>query len=159
MRLSILMAGAMSAWLAACAPERSASGGDSGLLELKHSWQENFNRGDAAAVASLYSAEARLLMAGSPPVEGAANIQAAIDGMIKSGVKVRIGTDGHAATNDIAYVHGRYSVLSGGSAGHEVEKGDYVEVWRKTGGVWKIVLDMNVAEPSVSEGGGAATSL
>ena len=113
--------------------------------ELKHSWEVAFNRGDAAAVAALYSPDAQLVMSGSPPVRGQAAIRAAVEAMMKSGVKVKIGTDQNTGSGDLAYVYGHYSVLDGAKS---VEEGSYVEVWRRRDGAWLIDLDVNAVGPA-----------
>jgi uncharacterized protein (TIGR02246 family) len=115
--------------------------------ELKHSWEVAFNRGDAAAVTALYSQDAQLVMSGSPPVRGQAAIRAAVEAMMKSGVKVKIGTDQNTGSGDLAYVYGHYSVLGQDSA-KSVEDGSYVEVWRRRGDTWLIDLDVNAAGPA-----------
>lgn len=116
--------------------------------ELKHSWEVAFNRGDAAAITALYSPDAQLVMSGSPPVHGQSAIKAAVEAMIKSGVKVKIGTDQNVGSGDLAYVFGHYSVLEH-DGGKSVEEGSYVEVWRRRGSAWSIDLDVNSVGPAV----------
>ena len=110
--------------------------------ELKHSWEVNFNRGDAKAVAALYSPDGQLLMSGSEPIKGPAAIQAALESWIKTGLKVRIDSSENVGAGDIAYVFGTYAMLNGQDA-NEVEHGTYVEIWRRQRGVWKITIDIN----------------
>jgi ketosteroid isomerase-like protein len=117
-------------------------------VELKHSWEVSFNRGDAAAVAALYSDEAQLVMSGSARIRGKAAIRTAIDDMIKSGVKLRIGAEQNVGSGDVAYVYGPYSVLEH-EGGREVESGAYIEVWRRRAGVWLIDLDVNAVGPAI----------
>lgn len=128
---------------------RSAAPGviDPGVSpDLKHSWEVSFNKGDADAVAALYSPNAELVMSGSPTVRGRDAIRAAIDNMIKSGVKVRIGAAQNVGAGDIAYVYGPYTVLER-DGGRNIESGSYIELWRRRGGVWQIDLDVNAAGP------------
>jgi uncharacterized protein (TIGR02246 family) len=122
-------------------------------LELKHSWEVSFNKGDAAVVAKLYSEDAQLVMSGSAPVRGRAAIRSTVEEMIKSGVKVRIGTDQNVGSGDLAYVYGHYSVLDH-EGGKSVEEGTYVELWRRRAGTWLIELDVN----SVGAAASPATS-
>ncbi len=109
--------------------------------ELKHSWEVSFNRGDSAAVAALYSEHAELVMSNAAPVKGKAAIRAAVDQMIQSGAKVKIGSEQNVGSGDLAYVYGPYAVT--GKGGELIEAGSYVEVWRRRGGVWQIDLDVN----------------
>jgi uncharacterized protein (TIGR02246 family) len=117
--------------------------------ELKHSWEVNFNRGDAGAVAALYAPDAQLLMAGSEPVVGAVAIRAAVESMIKTGVKVKIDASQNVGAADLAYVYGAYSILER-EGGREVEHGTYVEVWRRRDGTWKIAIDINANGQAVA---------
>jgi ketosteroid isomerase-like protein len=117
-------------------------------IELKHSWEVSFNRGDGAAVAALYSEEAQLVMSGAAPVRGKAAIRTAVDDMIKSGVKLRISSAQNVGSGDVAYVYGPYSVLEH-EGGREVEAGTYIELWRRRAGTWQIDLDINSIGPPI----------
>jgi uncharacterized protein (TIGR02246 family) len=117
--------------------------------ELKHSWEVSFNKGDADAVAKLYSDRAELVMSGSSPVHGRDAIHKAVDDMIKSGVKVQIGSAQNVGSGDLAYVYGPYSVIEH-DGGKIVEAGTYVEVWRRRGGTWQIDLDVNSTGPAMT---------
>jgi len=112
--------------------------------ELKHSWEVAFNRGDAAAVAALYTADAQLMMSGSEPIKGPRDIQQTVQGMIDSGLKVQIGATSNVGSGEIAYVSGTYEVRQG-AEGPETEHGGFVEVWRRQNDEWRIVLDVNAA--------------
>jgi ketosteroid isomerase-like protein len=129
--------------LAACMPAPSTT--SPGVSpELKHSWEVSFNRGDASAVAALYAPDAQLVMSGAAPIRGVANIERAIEDMIKSGVKVRIDAEQNIGAGDIGYVYGTY-IVRRGEGGPETERGAYVEIWRRRNGAWKIDLDVNAS--------------
>ena len=134
--------GVLTAGLAACTAGSSNSPGVPSAL--KHSWEVNFNRGDAAAVAALYAPDAQLLVSGSEPVKGAAAIREAVESMIRSGVKLRIDTAENVGSGDVAYVYGTYRVRQGEN-GKELDHGTYVEVWRHRAGEWKITIDINAS--------------
>jgi uncharacterized protein (TIGR02246 family) len=133
--------------LAACAAPGSVSPGVS--PELKHSWEVNFNRGDAAAVAALYAPDAELVMSGSETAKGVEAIRAAVEAMIKSGAKVHIDASQNIGAGDIAYVYGTYAVVDH-EGGMVTERGSYVEVWRRQAGAWRITLDVNAAGAPVA---------
>lgn len=117
--------------------------------ELKHSWEVSFNRGDAAAVAALYEPDARLLMSGSAPVIGRANIQKAVADMIAARLQAKIDAEQNLASGDLAYVFGSYRVLHAHN-GTEAERGSFVEVWRRRKGAWAISVDINAAAPAAA---------
>ena len=118
-------------------------------LARKRLWELFFNRGDAAAVAALYARHAELVMSGTPPVHGRGAIGAAIAAMVHSGVKVSIGTDRIAAAGDLAYFFGPYRVLRQQKL---VERGTYLEIWRRYGRRWLIELDVNAVGAPVPQG-------
>ena len=99
-------------------------------------------------MAALYAEEAQLIMSGAAPIRGKAAIRAAVDDMIKSGVKLRIGSAQNVGSGDIAYVYGPYSVLEH-EGGREVEAGTYIELWRRRAGTWQIDLDINSIGPAI----------
>ncbi len=109
-------------------------------LLQKRSWEDSFNRGNSAAVAALYAPDAELVMSGAAPVHGRAAIRAEADKMIQSGVKVRIDTARAQLAGDLAYFYGPYSVSSKQGV---VERGMYLEIWRRHGERWLIELDVN----------------
>ncbi len=115
--------------------------------ELKHSWEVAFNRGDIDGVVKLYSPDAQLVLTGSAPIKGREAIRAEVEKILKSGIKVRIGSEQNAGSGDLAYVYGDYSMLEQ-EGGKEVEQGAYVEVWRRRMGTWLIDLDVNTSGPS-----------
>jgi uncharacterized protein (TIGR02246 family) len=111
-----------------------------GPLALNQKWETRFNGGDANGVAALYWSDARLFLPGSEPLIGTVAIRTAIDSLIKTGAKVRVRPAEHSAAGDIAYVVGSYTILNGE---REVERGSFVEIWKRAGGSWKILHDMN----------------
>jgi uncharacterized protein (TIGR02246 family) len=106
----------------------------------KRSWEISFNGGNPAAVAALYAPDARLVLSGEAPIRGRAAIRAEIDKMIQSGVKVSIDTARAEVVGDLAYFYGPYSVSS---KRRIVERGTYLEIWRRHGDQWLIELDVN----------------
>lgn len=113
----------------------------SGLpLSQKRSWEDSFNSGNSAAVAALYAPDAQLIMSGVAPVRGRPAILAAVTSMVQSGVKVRIDTARAEQVGDLAYFYGPYSVSSKQGV---VERGTYLEIWRRHRDQWLIELDVN----------------
>lgn len=150
-----LLAAGTALWIAGCAPGGVVS--PAVPPDLKHSWEVAFNRGDADAIAALYATDGELIMPGTEPVRGRDAIRAAVVDMIHSGVKLEIGSEQNVGTSEVAYVYGPYRVAD--AAGHVVERGRYVETWRKHDGRWQIAVDINTAGPaaaSPADGGSPA---
>jgi uncharacterized protein (TIGR02246 family) len=116
---------------------------------------EAFNKGDAAAVASMYTTDARVLPPNSEIVEGRANIQTFWQGAMSAGLKLVSLETAHLETQgNLAVEIGRYTTTVPGAGGTTTtDKGKYVVVWKRQGGTWKLAADifntsMPLATPS-----------
>ena len=102
-----------------------------------------FNKGDAAAVAAMYTSNARLLPPNSPMIGGRQGIQEFWQSLITAGVKaVRLETDQVEACGNTAYEVGKYTLtipsLRGGTL---TDEGKYVVIWKRQGKQWKLAAD------------------
>ena len=102
------------------------------------------NRGDAAAVAAMYTADARLLPPNSPMGEGRQAIQQFWQGAIGAGAKmVSLETLHVESQGSLAYEVGRYTLTSPtAGGGTTTDTGKYVVVWEREGGKWKLASDI-----------------
>ncbi len=100
-----------------------------------------FKQADAAALASLYTAQAQLLPANSDFVRGANSIRTFWQGVIDMGLRDAVlETMEVEAHGDTAIEVGRYRLLvAGGAVGDD---GKYVVVWKNDGGTWKLHRDI-----------------
>jgi len=101
---------------------------------------EALARGDAAAVAQLYTPDALLLPPGRDPVEGrpaiAAYWQGAAEGIGGATLDtVEVGDHG-----DEAYEVGRYTLAD--PAGEPIDRGSYIVLWRRVQGAWRLHRDI-----------------
>jgi uncharacterized protein (TIGR02246 family) len=99
-----------------------------------------FLRGDAAAVAALYTEDAQVIAPGAPVARGRSAIAAFWQGSIDSGVKgVALETADVESTGDLAYETGivRLTGRDGGAS-----EARYVVVWKREGGSWKLHRDI-----------------
>ncbi len=114
---------------------------------------EALNKGDAAAVANMYTTDGRVLPPNGEMVEGRANIQKFWQGAISGGVKmvsletVRVENEGNVVVEI-----GRYTLTSPGAGGTTTtDKGKYVVVWKREGESWKLAVDIfNTSIPIAS---------
>lgn len=100
-----------------------------------------FKRGDATAIASLYTADAQLLPANSDFVRGTDAIRAFWQKVIDMGLGgaslETIEVEAHGST---AIEVGRYRLLASGDTA--VDTGKYIVVWKDDGGTWKLHRDI-----------------
>ena len=114
---------------------------------------EAFNKGDAAAVANMYTMEARVLPPNGEIVEGRPNIQKFWQGAMSAGVKMVSLEAVHVETQgNVAVEIGRYtSTMPGAGGTTTTDKGKYVVVWKREGGSWKLATDIfNTSIPTPS---------
>jgi uncharacterized protein (TIGR02246 family) len=114
---------------------------------------EAFNKGDAAAVANMYTNDARVLPSNSEIIEGHANIQKFWQGAISSGMKlvslemVNLETHGNSAVEIGHYT----STIPGAGGITTTDKGKYVVVWKREGRSWKLAVDIfNTSMPATA---------
>jgi ketosteroid isomerase-like protein len=99
-----------------------------------------FAKGDAAALAEMYSDTAEALPPGREIVTGRAEIQKAWQEAIDSGLKgLELTTREVESHGDSAHEVGTWILRN---ATGEVDHGKYVVVWKKQGGAWKLHRDI-----------------
>jgi uncharacterized protein (TIGR02246 family) len=119
-----------------------AKGGARAAIDAGNkAWMAAVEKGDAAAVAAAYTADARLLPPNHDSVSGQKDIRAFFDFMVKSGTvkKITLETTEVFDGNDTAAEIGKYTVLDG--KGQPLDTGKYIVVWKNEGGKWKLHRD------------------
>jgi uncharacterized protein (TIGR02246 family) len=112
------------------------------IQKLEDQWAAAFNKGDAAAVAAMYTQDAYVLPAGAPMVHSPADIQAFWGQATQQMGDVKI------TTLDVKPL-GRSAAREIGTATFKT-KGDaptdgalkYAVVWQKENGQWKLLQDI-----------------
>ena len=107
-----------------------------------------FAEHDAEALASLYTADAKLLPPNSDFVSGRAGVQSFWQGVMDAGVAAAVLTIEEAVgTDSLAVEVGRY-VLSD-SAGSTIDEGKYIVWWKRTPEGWRLHRDIwNSSRPT-----------
>jgi uncharacterized protein (TIGR02246 family) len=105
---------------------------------------EAFNKGDAVAVADMYTSDARVLPPNSQTIEGRENIQTFWQEFIAMGVKlVKLETVQVETRGDTAYEIGRYVLTIPQTGGQTItDEGKYLVVWKRVGRGWKLAADI-----------------
>jgi len=108
-------------------------------------WAAAANRGDAAAVAAMYTETATMLPPGVDMQKGRAAIQKTIANIGGSGIKnfALTTVDVAQVGPDTAREIGRFSLDAPGPRKHWVKvEGKYVVVWKLVGGKWLLDVDI-----------------
>jgi uncharacterized protein (TIGR02246 family) len=99
-----------------------------------------FLRGDAAAVADLYTEDAKVIPPGGDVASGRPAIEVFWKGQIASGIKdVKLTTLEAEADGDLAIETGVVRLVG---ADAKVSEGRYVVAWKRVGGAWKLHRDI-----------------
>jgi uncharacterized protein (TIGR02246 family) len=106
---------------------------------------EIFKRGDAAGIAALYTADARLMPPGVPSLSGTEAITAFWQAAMNQGIKaatletIDVETSGGALATEI----GQFTLSMESPRGGQVEQtGKYIVLWKNDGGTWKLHADI-----------------
>ncbi|NVJ99605.1 MAG: nuclear transport factor 2 family protein [Alphaproteobacteria bacterium] len=114
------------------------------LRALDAKWTAAINAGDAEAVALLFAEDGRIFPSNAPAIAGRPAIRDYADGM--SGLmNLNFVTEPDtiivAASSDLAYLTGRYSLKFGPNDAPVEDVGKYLVVWQKIGDKWQVVVD------------------
>ena len=114
------------------------------IAEAHRRLEQAFNRGDAAAVATLYTEDATLLPPGADILSGRRAAQARWQAAYDTGARnlsldpVSVETWGDAAREI-----GRFTLEAPGQGGETATvEGKYVVVWKKTADGWRLDTDI-----------------
>ena len=114
------------------------------IAEAHRRLEQAFNRGDAAAVATLYTEDATLLPPGADILSGRGAAQARWQAAYDTGARnlsldpVSVETWGDAAREI-----GRFTLEAPGQGGQTARvEGKYVAVWRNTADGWRLDTDI-----------------
>jgi ketosteroid isomerase-like protein len=103
-------------------------------------WAEAFNKGDAGAIAALYTDDAILLPPGAPLVRGKAAIEAFMVKDAGGGFQIEIVSLETPSQGYTGYNLGTFTVKDANGA--VVDTGKYIELWKRANGEWKIYADI-----------------
>jgi uncharacterized protein (TIGR02246 family) len=128
--------------LVAFATMVSAQGDVRASIEASNKrFEKAVSRGDAAGIASLYTETAKIFPANGKVVSGQKAIREYWKGAIDSGFKrITLTTVELEAHGDTAYEIGKYTVP--GEGGKIYDAGDYVVIWKRANGQWKLYRDI-----------------
>lgn len=114
------------------------------IASAVETFADAFARGDAAAVAAWYTADATLLPPDNPLVKGREAIQTFWQGAMGAGVReAKLETLEVESRGDLAYEVGRFEMAVQPPGGERAEMaGKYVVVWKREGDDWRMHVDI-----------------
>ena len=112
------------------------------IQKANEEWMAAFNKGDAAAVAALYSEDAYILPNGAEMAKGRRAIEAYFKNSVQQLGDAKLKTvDLQSLGPGSAREVGTFNFKTKGDS-PLVVVGKYVAVWRKMGGQWKLITDI-----------------
>jgi uncharacterized protein (TIGR02246 family) len=116
---------------------------DEAVQKLALAWVDAYNRQDRAALESLYTEKARLMLHGAPTIVGRANIGAYWAQDFLAGNPLTLLDVTHAVHGvDMLLVHGNYQVVDRAD-GHRLGAGRFAHIWtRAPTGEWRLDRDL-----------------
>jgi len=138
---------AMTAGLMACAAAPApidTAAEEASLKADLQKWMDDFNAGNADAVAAQYLDDAVLMPPNAPAATGRAAIKEVMaresEGARAAGLTFKsTATTGVGISGDMAWMSGAYAVVD--ASGNSVDVGKYLSVHKKTNGAWLYVRD------------------
>ena len=111
------------------------------IEEVGKKFTDAIGKGDAAAIAQLYTTNAQAFPPNGDPVSGRDAIQKMWAGVLASGVKgAKLQTVEVETFRDTAYEVGTYEMT--GEGGKHLDHGKYIVVWKREGDSWKLHRDI-----------------
>ena len=122
-----------------------------GISATNNAFMEAFGKGDAAALANLYTKAGSLLPPNSEVIEGVEAIRGFWKAAMDMGIKgAKLETVDLEVYQGAACEVGNYTLT--GAKGEVMDRGKYIVVWKDEGGKWKLHRDIwNSSLPAPSK--------
>jgi uncharacterized protein (TIGR02246 family) len=146
---AVLIAAPASAQTASPKPAPPKAASPKAAIEAANArFSADFAKGDAAAVASHYTAGGQAFPPNGDVARGREAIATLWKGAMDSGVKgVKLTAVEVEAHGDTAYEVGTYALVGEGEKA--LDTGKYIVIWKREGGQWKIHRDIwNTSTPA-----------
>ncbi len=116
----------------------------SNIMVLDQKWTAAINAGSAEEVALLFAEDGRIFPSGAPEIKGReaiATYAASLSKLPNLSFKTEPTTIEVAASGELAYLAGRYSIEFGTPDKKQSDVGKYLVVWKKIEGNWLVAVD------------------
>ncbi len=115
--------------------------GEASVMQSNQHLIKTFKAADSTEAAQAFTMNARIMVANHAPIEGRKDIAAYFSNMIKSGVTdLKLTTAKISGDSSILVEEGSYQLLN--NKGNISDKGQYIALWQRESGNWKIYRDM-----------------
>jgi len=124
--------------VAACAPQGAQPNPE--IAASSAQWDEALNTGDIEKLVSYYTDDCQLLPPNGAMGQGKDAVRAAFGAMISAGLSGETVVVEATSAGDLGHKIGTFSILA--PNGTVIDRGKFIETWRKTADGWKISNDI-----------------
>ena len=129
---------AILGFIVACAPQGAQP--NSEIAATSGEWQETLNSGDIEGLVGYYTDDCQLLAPNGAMGAGKDAVRTVFGGMISAGLRGETVVVEATSAGDLGYKLGTYSIAA--PDGTVVDRGKFIETFRKTADGWKISNDI-----------------
>lgn len=145
--------------LAGCAPAMANQQTDEQTIRaLENDWQQAIVARDVDKIVGLHAPDAVVMMSNNPLASGSSAIRTAYNGLVNTPrVSLTwVPTNIDVVSPTVATDVGTYTLAYNGPAGRVTDNGNYVTIWHKIDGQWRVAVDAPVSTlPMPMAGAGA----
>jgi uncharacterized protein (TIGR02246 family) len=144
--------GAMTTDTTAVAPPKVDKGTEEqAIRDIGRKWEKMFADKDSSGIGQLFANDGYEMPPGTKPMKGPDEVTKGLGAMLRTSKDFKLSfqpsTIVVADAGDLAAERGTYQASWTGPKGKKIEdKGNYVTVWKKVGGQWKVLSDINTSE-------------
>lgn len=126
--------------------EKSASAfdikqGEASVLQANQHLIKSIKAGDSTEAAQSFTTKARIMIANHEPIDGRKDIARHFSHLLKSGVTdMKLTTEKISGDSSILVEEGSYELLN--KKNKQTDKGQYISLWQREAGNWKIYREM-----------------
>jgi uncharacterized protein (TIGR02246 family) len=131
------------------------------IRALSDQWQRDAAAQNVDAIVALHTSDAIVLMASSPPMKGSVAIRSGWSEMVKTpGLNLHwTPTRIDVASPTVATEYGTYTESYDTPNGKATDAGNYVTIWHKVNGKWRVALDAPVSSVPIPAAAPAAPAM
>jgi uncharacterized protein (TIGR02246 family) len=136
---------------ATVAPKVDKGAEEQAIRDIGRKWEKMFADKDSAGMGQLFAEDGYEMPPGTKAMKGPDHVIKGVGAMLRTSKDFKLtfqpSTIVVADAGDIAAERGTYQASWTGPKGKKIEDhGNYVTVWKKVGGQWKVLSDINASE-------------
>jgi uncharacterized protein (TIGR02246 family) len=136
---------------ATAAPRVDKGAEEQAIRAIGRKWEKMFADKDSAGMGQLFADDGYEMPPGAKAMKGPDEVTKGVGAMLRTSKDFKLtfqpSTIVVADAGDLAAERGTYQASWTGPKGKKIEDhGSYVTVWKKVGGQWKVLSDINASE-------------